>query len=305
MHRNNSGKTLTIFLVIMLIISVCLASIALYYYQNESVLRKSAEASLTKLKTVEAKLQGDLMESRKQFSLLEEKNKEMDEKINDLSESLDLEKSLKEAQKKENQDLREVLENENQSKEKMRTEMSKELTSAQEKVVALEAQLTSAQGRVKELESQNQGLEDKVKQTKSEPQTKIEEPTSVVPVAPAVITETEPPISKESVIPPEEKTKEVAKENSKEVELEPIVVSSSETPSGRVLSVDKENNFLILNLGEKDGVQPGFLMSIYRGNDYLGDVKVSRVQPEMSAADFIPPFSSQKVRKDDQVVAKK
>ncbi len=303
MHRNNSGKTLTIFLVIMLIISVCLASIALYYYQNESVLRKSAETSLAQLKKVEAKLRGDLMESKKQLSLLEEKNKEMDDKINDLSESLDLEKSLKEAQKKENQDLREVLENENQSKEKLRTEMSKELTSAQEKVVALESQLTSAQGRVKELESQNQGLEDKIKQTKSESQTKIEKPASAVP--PPAITETESPISKESVIPPEKKVKEVAKEEGKEVELEPIVVSSSETHSGRVLSVDKENNFLILNLGEKDGVQPGFLMSIYRGNDYLGDVKVSRVQPEMSAADFIPPFSSQNVRKDDQVVAKK
>src|SRR3990167_4882495 len=141
MSTKNSGKTLTIFLIIMLIISVCLAGIALYYYQTESGLRKSVESNLAQLKKIESKLQGDLMESKKKLSVLEEKNKEMDDKINDLSESLDLEKSLKEAQKKENEDLREVLENENQSKEKLRTEMSKELTSAQEKVVALEAEL--------------------------------------------------------------------------------------------------------------------------------------------------------------------
>ena len=301
MSTKNSGKTLTIFLIIMLIISVCLAGIALYYYQTESGLRKSVESNLAQLKKIESKLQGDLMESKKKLSVLEEKNKEMDDKINDLSESLDLEKSLKEAQKKENEDLREVLENENQSKEKLRTEMSKELTSAQEKVVALEAELAGAQGRVKELETQNQGLEDQIKQTKSESQTKVEEPASTVP--PPAMTETESPISKESVISPEEKVTEVVE--GKEVELEPIVVSSDETSLGRVLSVDKENNFLILSLGEQDGVQPGFLMSIYRGNDYLGDVKISRVQPEMSAADFIPPFSSQNVHKDDQVVAKK
>ena len=301
MNINNSGKTLTVFLVVMLIISVCLASITLYYYQNESTLRKSAETSLAQLKTTEAKLQGDLIESQKQLSLLQEKNKEMDEKINDLSESLDLEKSLKEAQKKENQDLREVLENENQSKEKMRGELSKELTSAQEKVVALEAQLTTTQTRVKELETQNQTLEDKTKQTKSEPQTKTEEPAApVLTPAPAGT-----PVSQESITPPEDTIKEVQIEENKQVELEPIVVSSSGTPLGRVLSVDQENEFLIISLGEKDGVKPGFLLSIYRGNDYLGDVKVSRVQPEMSAADFIPPFSSQKVHKDDQVIAKK
>ena len=71
------------------------------------------------------------------------------------------------------------------------------------------------------------------------------------------------------------------------------------------MSVDKENDFLIFNLGEKDGVSQGVVMSVYRGSDYLGDVRVSRVQLEMAAADFIPPFSSQKVRKNDQVVLKK
>lgn len=303
MRINNSGKTLTIFLIVMLIISVCLAGIALYYYQNESMLRKAAETSLEQLKTIEAKLQGDLLESQKKISILEEKNKEMDEKINDLSESLDLEKSLKEAQKQENQDLRETLESENQSKEKMRGELTKQLTSTQEKITTLESELTTAQSRIKELETLNQNLEDKTKQTKSEPETKIDQ--AAPPVSTPAASETESPISQQSVVLPEQNTEDVHIEEGKQVELEPIVISSSQMPAGRVLSVDKENEFLILNLGEKDGLKPGFLMSIYRGNDYLGDVKISRVQPEMSAADFIPPFSSQKVRKDDHVVAKK
>lgn len=304
MKMNNSGRTVTIFLVVMLIISVCLASIALYYYQNESTLRKSAETSLAQLKIIEAKLQGDLMESKKQISVLDEKNKEMDEKINDLSESLDLEKSLKEAQKKENQDLREALENENQSKEKLRAELTKELTSAQEKVVALESQLTSAQNNVNELTTQSQSLQDKIKQMESERQAKIEQPAPPISTPP---TAPESPATGAADTKQETKDqpKEINKEDNKQIQLEPIVVNGTEIPQGRVLSVDKENEFLIFNLGEKDGVKPGFLMSIYQGNEYLGDVKVSRVQPEMSAADFIPPFSSQKVRKDDQVVAKK
>ena len=35
--------------------------------------------------------------------------------------------------------------------------------------------------------------------------------------------------------------------------------------------------------------------------NYLGDIKVTRLQDEMSAADLLPPFSSQTVRKNDQV----
>ena len=62
--------------------------------------------------------------------------------------------------------------------------------------------------------------------------------------------------------------------------------------------------FIIFNLGDKDGVEIGQMMSVYRGKDYLGDVKVTRVQPEMAAADFIPPFSSRQVRRGDQVLQK-
>jgi hypothetical protein len=70
------------------------------------------------------------------------------------------------------------------------------------------------------------------------------------------------------------------------------------------LSVDKETEFLIFDLGAKSGVKQGDVMSVMRGDNYLGDIKVSRVQDEMSAADLIPPFSSRMVRKNDSVVPK-
>jgi len=78
-----------------------------------------------------------------------------------------------------------------------------------------------------------------------------------------------------------------------------------DVPDGRILSVDADTEFVIINLGEKDGITRSMVLSVYRGKEYLGDVKVTRVQPEMSAADFIPPFSSRLARKNDQVVAKK
>src|SRR3989338_7060905 len=91
-------------------------------------------------------------------------------------------------------------------------------------------------------------------------------------------------------------------DNKDAVNLDKIVVIPQGSPEGRVLTVDNSTEFIIVNLGEKDGVKSGNILSIYRGKDYLGDVKVTSVQPEMSAADIIPPFTSQQVRKNDQVV---
>ena len=93
-------------------------------------------------------------------------------------------------------------------------------------------------------------------------------------------------------------------EVNREVDLDKIVVAPSSKPDGRILSVDADTEFVIVNLGEKDGIALGDIMSVYRGSDFLGDIRVTRVQAEMSAADFIPPFSSRKVRKNDQVVFK-
>ena len=92
---------------------------------------------------------------------------------------------------------------------------------------------------------------------------------------------------------------------SKKVELDKIVVLPNEVPEGRILSIDQDTDFVIINLGDKDGVKTGDVLSISRGQEYLGDVKVTRVQSEMSAADLIPPLSSKTLRKNDQVVLKK
>ena len=54
---------------------------------------------------------------------------------------------------------------------------------------------------------------------------------------------------------------------------------------------------MIFNLGLKQGVKPEDVLSVYRGDEYLGDVKVTRVQDEMAAADIIPPFPAVKYAK--------
>jgi len=46
------------------------------------------------------------------------------------------------------------------------------------------------------------------------------------------------------------------------------------------------------------------MLSVNRGKKYLGDIKVLRVQKNMSVGDFIPPLTARKVKKNDTVVVK-
>ena len=88
------------------------------------------------------------------------------------------------------------------------------------------------------------------------------------------------------------------------MDLGKIVVNPQYGPRGFVLSVDTDAEFVIFNLGLSQGVKPDALLSIYRGDKYLGDVKASRVQDEMSAADIIPPLTAKDILKNDTVILK-
>jgi len=73
---NKSGKTLTIFLVVISVLMISLTTIAVFFFLKEVDLRKAAEFDLEQLRVAEAKLQGDLKESTRKVAIFEEKIKE-------------------------------------------------------------------------------------------------------------------------------------------------------------------------------------------------------------------------------------
>jgi uncharacterized coiled-coil protein SlyX len=57
---------------------------------------------------------------------------------------------------------------------------------------------------------------------------------------------------------------------------------------GRVLAVDRNWNFVVLNLGGHSGVNPNATMVIRRGNSMVGRVRITSVEPSQSIADIVP-----------------
>jgi len=58
--------------------------------------------------------------------------------------------------------------------------------------------------------------------------------------------------------------------------------------SGRVTYVNRAWNFVVLDVGLANGVVPNGELIIYRGNNFLGKVKVTKVEPNDAVADILP-----------------
>ena len=88
-----------------------------------------------------------------------------------------------------------------------------------------------------------------------------------------------------------------SKYETKEVELSPIVVNAPGAAvslkedmdigfNGKIVSINEDNNFVIVDLGENSGVQLGEVLSVYRGAQNIGKLEVIQVRKEIAAADI-------------------
>jgi len=283
---NKDGKTLTIFVGLIVVLLISSTSIGFYLYHKEEHWRKNAESDLEGSRASEVKLQAQLKEVQSQLSLALDKNKEADQKINSLLDERDLNEGLRTVLKKENADLKQQIETINSTKEKIKADLDNSnaklsqyqdfLKAAQDKSKDLEARLT-------QLEETKKSMEATINKLKTDMQ-----PYDKRTPAEQIALEVVPPV----------------RGGHDKVELDKIVVNPQNGTKGHILSVDADAQFVVFNLGLKQGVKPEDVLSVYRGDEYLGDVKATRVQDEMAAADIIPPFSSSEVRKNDTVVLK-
>jgi len=76
---------------------------------------------------------------------------------------------------------------------------------------------------------------------------------------------------------------------------------SSVSTQGQVLVVNKEFAFVVVNIGEKDGIKGSEILDVYRGNQLLGRVQVERIYDTMSSAVILPEFSKDEIKEGDIV----
>jgi cell shape-determining protein MreC len=72
---------------------------------------------------------------------------------------------------------------------------------------------------------------------------------------------------------------------------------------GHVMAVNAEWNFVVLDVGENDGMVANKSMLIYRDGQLIGRVKVTSVEPSISIGDILPKWTNGELREGDSAIA--
>ena len=83
----------------------------------------------------------------------------------------------------------------------------------------------------------------------------------------------------------------------------PVATTSKASADGQVVVVNREYDFIVMNLGKNHGLSVGQEFQIVRGAEVLGKVKVEKVYDELSAATILPESQKDRIREGDTVKA--
>lgn len=83
----------------------------------------------------------------------------------------------------------------------------------------------------------------------------------------------------------------------------PVIASTQLASSGQIVVVNREYDFIVMNLGRNHGLSIGQEFQVVRGDDVLGRVKVEKIYDELSAAAILPDSKKDSFREGDAVRA--
>ncbi|MBI4743340.1 MAG: hypothetical protein HY776_00670 [Actinobacteria bacterium] len=89
--------------------------------------------------------------------------------------------------------------------------------------------------------------------------------------------------------------------NPKNIELEKIVIKTTPDLTGKVLVFDKEHVFVVINLGSKNNLKLGNILSVYRDDKFIGRVQVEKIEEKTSAAVILTPWKNVEFKESDVV----
>ncbi|MDD5108084.1 MAG: hypothetical protein PHC29_01030 [Candidatus Omnitrophica bacterium] len=272
-------------LIVLIIIFLSLAAVSFYLYQKEHAQNLQLQDKITELEQRQRITENKLEEAKKAASELTLKLQEASSKVESLTGELTKEKSaLTEASNKLEQFNADI-----QQQKSLRQDLEDRLKTATEEGKKINEQMKIIQQQKTELENKIKNMEDG--------SGGVELGKVVVGGEPVIIDNTAKGKAKEI----NDKIKAAELKQAKTGK--PIQNSALNILEGKIMIVNKEFNFAVINLGSKDKVIVGDEFTISRDGRNISELKVEKVHESMSAAGFAPEFKDL-IRENDKVTQK-
>jgi len=94
---------------------------------------------------------------------------------------------------------------------------------------------------------------------------------------------------------------ELAAKMPQNIELEKIVIKTPLGLKGKILSYDKENTFVVTDLGSQNNLKLGDILSVYRDDVFVGRVQIEKLEETSSAAVILSPWKNVEFKENDVV----
>ncbi len=222
----------------------------------------------------------------------------------------------------ENEDLRGRVEEIQQAKAKVEAEITRtkgELSKAQEQLAkSVESQQTLSRS-VEDREREISRLMKELDQTRTESKKTITDLSEMQSERDAVKQQLADLEKAKGEL--ETKVMELSSGERPTVELEKVLVTNGQAakqgsggggvaataqagaPSGQVVVINREYDFIVMNLGKNNGLSVGQEFQVVRDHQVLGKVKVEKIYDELSAAAILPDSKKESIREGDTVKA--
>ncbi|MFA5093408.1 MAG: hypothetical protein WC543_05675 [Candidatus Omnitrophota bacterium] len=270
-------------LIILIVISLLLAGVAFFLYNSEHALNIKLTQQVSELEDRQRLTEGKLEDAKKQAAELTMKLQESKSKIETLTQELDQKKS----------ELNDTANQLEQSKADLQQQRSLR-QDLESKLKAIQDEGKQVKEQISLIQKQKAELEDRIKNI--EGGTGVELGKVVVSGEPAIIDKT----AKGKVQASNEKI--IAAQNL-EKEGKTSQALALGVLEGKVMIINKEFNFVVINLGSKDKVVVGDQFRVMRDGKFIGDIKVEKVHEAMSAAGFAPEVKDL-LKENDKIIQK-
>jgi hypothetical protein len=274
------GEILLPVLIVLIIISLGLAGSVFYLYQKENAQNIKLQAQIVELENRQRQTASQLEESKKIATELQLKLQEAKNRIDSLSNELTTEKTAHSETTNRLEQFKEDL-----AKQKaLREDLESRLTQVQIDSKQIKEQ-------IKIMQQQKLALEEKIKN--------LEEGAANVELGKVVVNNEAAVSTVDSAAatqlnPPDNRAPKLVKKD------QPPLAKGLE---GKVMIVNKEFNFVVINLGSKDKISVGDEFVVSRAGKSIGDLKVEKVHEFMSAAGFAAELKDL-IKENDKVMQK-
>ena len=273
--RTRAGKTLVPLLGVLTVLAVGVAAFAIVVQMQERDKRLAKEKELMLALAENEDLKAKLDDIQQSKSSIEEElariRKDLAQAQQELAKAVEAQETL----------TRSV---EDREREITRLNTDLEQTSSQKKQAAdqltqLQTERDAIKQQLADLEQAKNELEAKVMELSDRPTVELDK----------VVVSGEPSGSLASASP--------------DSRALPVSTTTASSATGQVVVVNREYDFIVMNMGKNQGLTVGQEFKIVRGSEVLGKVKVERVYDELSAAAILPESKKDSIREGDAVAA--